>query len=140
MMNIHTTCVAIKGQGVLLFGPPGSGKSDLALRLIMHKMAVLVADDRTDIVIKDNQIIASCPSSIKGLLEVRGVGIQKFPHLPSVEVKLVVELVKDYHNIDRLPEKKYYDIGGVKLPLLKLYPFENSATDKLVIKLDSTLD
>lgn len=140
MMNIHTTCIAVNGQGVLLFGAPGSGKSDLALRLIMHNAAVLVADDRTDIEVREGHVIASSPKSISGMLEVRGVGICKFPHQPFCEVKLAVELVKSWSAVERLPAAQTYDIGGVKIPLLRLFPFEASAPDKIVIKLDSALD
>ena len=55
MLNIHTTCVSIKNHGILLLGAPASGKSDLALRLILHHQALLVSDDRTDIEIKSNK-------------------------------------------------------------------------------------
>ena len=140
MMNIHTTCIAIKGKGVLIFGTPGSGKSDLALRCILNKKAILVADDRTNIDISSGKIIASCPENIKGLLEVRGVGIQKMQTTDSCEIKLAIELVKSYTDIERLPEPSYYKIGEIKIPLLKLYAFEPSAVDKIVIKLESFID
>ena len=131
MMNIHTTCIAFNGRGVLIFGAPGSGKSDLALRCIANKNAILVADDRTNIDIREGRIIASCPANIKGMLEVRGVGIHKMHSL---------EFLKSYKDMERLPEPAFYEIGGIKIPLLKLYPFEASAPDKLVIKLDSAID
>ncbi len=140
MMNIHTTCIAFNGQGVLIFGAPGSGKSDLALRCIAHKNAVLVADDRTNIDIREKRIIASCPAAIKGRLEVRGVGVQKVHSLDFCEVKMAVELAKSFQDIERLPKDCFYDVCGIKIPLLKLYPFENSAPDKLVIKLESLID
>ena len=140
MMNIHTTCIAFNGRGVLIFGAPGSGNSDLALRCIANKNAILVADDRTNIDIREGRIIASCPANIKGMLEVRGVGIHKMHSLEFCEIKLAVELVKSYKDMERLPEPAFYEIGGIKIPLLKLYPFEASAPDKLVIKLDSAID
>ena len=74
-LNIHATCISLKNKGILLLGPSGSGKSDLALRAIMQKNAKLVADDRVDISLKNNNIYASCPAAIQGLLEVRGIGI-----------------------------------------------------------------
>ena len=49
MINIHATLVKLKNKGILIIGKSGSGKSDLALRLIMDKKAKLVADDRVDI-------------------------------------------------------------------------------------------
>ena len=140
MMNIHTTCISLNGRGILLMGAPGAGKSDLALRLIRHCGAVLVADDRTDIEFAEDGIWASCPKSISGKLEVRGVGICNFPFASKAKVALVVELAKAPSEVERLPEADFYDLGGHQLPLLKLYPFEASAIDKIVIKAESLLD
>ena len=140
MLNIHTTCININNKGILLMGASGSGKSDLALRMIKHAGAILVSDDRTDIEIKNGKVYGKTPHTIAGLLEVRGIGIQKVPHVEEVEIKLVVELKKTYQEIARLPQAEFYDFEGVKLPLLKLYPFEASAPDKIVIKLDSMVD
>ena len=67
-------------------GASGSGKSDLALRMILEKGAVLIADDRTDIRRGANRPVASCPETIKGLLEVRGVGIVTPPAQAETEV------------------------------------------------------
>ncbi|MFR8204974.1 MAG: HPr kinase/phosphorylase [Alphaproteobacteria bacterium] len=62
-----------------LSGGSGTGKSDLALRLIMDKKAVLVADDRVELELRNSLITASAPLPLKGLLEVRGIGIMTFP-------------------------------------------------------------
>lgn len=140
MLNIHTTCISLKGKGVLIFGAPGSGKSDLALRLIRHEGAILVSDDRTDIEIEDNKVIAHTPPKIAGLLEVRGIGIQKMPYSNKAEIKLAIELVKDFKEVERLPEERFSEIGGIKIPCIKLYPFEVTAADKIVIKLDSLVE
>ena len=77
-VNIHASCVAIGGKAVLLLGASASGKSDLALRLI-DGGAVLVADDRTILRVKNGGLNASAPPSIRGLLEIRAVGIVKLP-------------------------------------------------------------
>ena len=140
MLNIHTTCISLKGRGILLMGPPGAGKSDLALRLIRHCGAILVADDRTDIEITENGAFASCPKSIAGKLEVRGVGICNFPYEAKAKVSLVIELVKTPQSVARLPSAEFYNLGGCLIPLLKLYPFESSIIDKIVIKAESLLD
>ncbi len=140
MLNIHTTCISINSKGVLLMGASGSGKSDLALRLIKHAGAILVSDDRTDIEIKGGKVYGRTPHTIAGLLEVRGIGIQKVSYVEEVEIKLVVELKKTYQEISRLPQKEFYNFEGTKLPMIKLYPFEASAPDKIVIKLDSMVD
>ncbi len=138
--NIYATCVAIDDMGVLISGKSGSGKSDLALRLINNKNAALVSDDRTDIVIKNNKLYASSPDIIKGMLEVRGVGIIKLPYVESAEIKLVINLVDDIEKIERLPEEKFYEKYGIKIPMTDLYAFEVSSVDKVVIKLNHILE
>jgi HPr kinase/phosphorylase len=137
--NIHATCVSINNAGILLLGKSGSGKSDLALRLIMNKGAKLVADDRVDIFEQNGKIFASAPKNIKGLLEVRGVGIVNMPAADSVEVKLAVELAANLNEVERMPKNLQYQILNHVVPLLKLYPFEASAADKVVIKLNAVV-
>ncbi|MGC8522689.1 MAG: HPr kinase/phosphorylase [Acidibrevibacterium sp.] len=85
--QIHGSCVARDGAGVLLLGPSGAGKSDLALRLIDRGFA-LVADDRVDIAAG----IARAPAELAGLIEIRGLGIAQLAHTPEVPLALVVEL------------------------------------------------
>jgi len=104
--NIHASCVAIGAQGVLLLGKSGTGKSDLALRLI-DDGAQLVADDRTILFVTKGALHAKAPGSIKGLLEMRGVGIAAFPARPSVKVALVVRLGAEDA---RLPAPRLYHI------------------------------
>ena len=67
------------GEAVLLVGPPGSGKSDLVLRLLARGFE-LVADDQVDII----DGIASCPADLAGLLEVRGLGVVRLPYRSGV--------------------------------------------------------
>src|SRR3546814_14236208 len=74
MQTVHATTVALDGTGVLLRGPAGSGKSDLALRLI-DQGARLVADDRTALALEGGRIIARAPETIAGRTEVRGLEI-----------------------------------------------------------------
>jgi serine kinase of HPr protein (carbohydrate metabolism regulator) len=97
--NIHASCVAIGSAGVLLLGPSGAGKSDLALRLI-DDGAQLVADDRTILFIDKGALWAKAPASIRGLIEIRGVGIVKTPARARVKISLVVKLGKEG---ERLP-------------------------------------
>ena len=92
--NIHASCVAIGAKGVLLLGPSGAGKSDLALRLI-DDGAQLVADDRTILFIDKGALWAKPPASIRGLIEIRGVGIVKMPARARVKIALVVKLGKE---------------------------------------------
>ncbi len=138
--NIYATSVAINNFGVIIIGKSGSGKSDLALRLINNKNAVLVSDDRTDICVKDNKLYASAPEVIKGLMEIRGVGIVRLDYMPIAEVKLVINLVDDIKKIERVPKNFFYEYFNLKIPMLDLYAFEVSAVDKVVIKLKAILE
>ena len=138
--NIHASCVCINGRGLLLLGASGSGKSDLALRLIENKKAVLVADDRVDLSITKGKLYASPPEILKGLLEVRGVGIMTIPFCSQTEVCLAIKLMPDFKTVERLPEEEFFVFKDIKIPQLSLYPFESSAPDKIVIKLKALLD
>ena len=109
---LHATCLEIGGCGVLILGVPGSGKSDLALRLIdepgrgtgLEAMtARLVADDQVAITRRGDRLFASPPASLAGLIEVRGLGIVAVEHAPEAELRLAVRLAAA-SRIDRLPE------------------------------------
>ncbi len=114
-------------------GPSGSGKSDLALRLIMNKNAKLVADDRTDICNQNGKLTATCPSTILGKMEVRGIGICNFSPCPQTEIKLVVNLLLDSQNVERLPEKQTICFCGINIPQISLHGLEASAPDKVIL-------
>lgn len=131
--NIYATCVAFTGKAILLTGKSGSGKSDLALRLIMDKGAVLVADDRVDVWAEDGVLWAAAPQNIKSMIEVRGVGICNFACLDKAKVSLAVELVGKDEKIERLPEPADIVMAGVKIPVIKICPFEASAVDKVLL-------
>ncbi len=129
MICVHGTTVSIDGIGVLLRGPSGSGKSDLALRLI-DGGARLVADDQTEVRCIDGGLRASAPRTIAGLLEVRGIGILSVPSLHSAPLGLVVDLVAS-EAVERLPEPRFCEFLDHRLPLLALAPFEVSTPAKL---------
>ena len=128
-MQIHASCIELAGAGILLRGPSGSGKSDLALRLIDNG-ARLVADDRTDLVVEDGRLIASSPAPIAGKLEVRGVGILALPVVARSRVGIAVDLVAA-SAVERLPAAQCCSYLGVELPLIAIAPFEASAPAKL---------
>lgn len=125
--QIHATAVAISGEGVLLLGGPGSGKSDLALRLI-DRGAMLVADDRVDLAAEGGRLHASPPPAIAGRIEMRGIGIVARPHLPRVSLMLAVHLGQA---AERLPTARTSEWLGVQLPVLFLPAFEASAPLKV---------
>ncbi|WP_043643554.1 HPr kinase/phosphorylase [Caenispirillum salinarum] len=133
--RMHVTTVAVEGVGVLLRGPSGSGKSDLALRLI-DAGATLVSDDYTDLYLRDGVLTAAAPEIIAGLMEVRGVGIVRLcpPTAPPapVPVALLVDLVHDACAVERLPDPQ----AEALLPdhpvrRIVLDPFEASAPAKV---------
>jgi serine kinase of HPr protein (carbohydrate metabolism regulator) len=138
---VHATCIAFGDRAALLTGPSGSGKSDLALRCMMTPLpgtgsARLVADDQVIVERRGACLIARAPDTIRGRLEVRGLGILEFPHVPEAEIRLVVNLA-EASRIERLPDPgKTTDILGVRLPALFLAPFEASAPFKLLLALE----
>jgi len=133
MTQIHATAIAIDEQGVLLRGPSGAGKSDLALRLI-EQGAQLIADDRVELMKKGNDLMAFAPSTIEGMLEIRNVGIIKLQNLGATAVKLVIDLTPS-EELDRMPEKEYAEIDGVKIERVRLNPFEASTPAKISLAL-----
>ena len=136
MKTVHATAVAIDGNGILLRGPSGSGKSDLALRL-MDAGGVLVSDDRVEISVLDESIVARAPKTIAGKLEVRGFGIVQVSYLSEVPITLIADLVND-RKIERLPENHTAVVLGQIVHTILLNPFDSSAVAKL--KIASTLD
>ena len=103
-VNIHASCVALGQAGVLLLGKSGAGKSDLALRLI-DSGATLVADDRTILFTRGGALCARSPDSIRGLLEIRGLGIVELKTRANVKIALVVQLGREG---ERLPVHRLY--------------------------------
>jgi HPr kinase/phosphorylase len=128
-MQVHGSCAARDGAGVLLVGPAGSGKSDLVLRLI-DRGFVLVADDRVDI----DGGHARPPASLAGLLEVRGLGIVRLPFLDRARLVLAVDLSADG---ERLPSPEA--ARGLGVPLIRMRAFSASAAQRVGLALDAAL-
>lgn len=134
---VHATAVAVAGNGVLLTGPSGSGKSDLALRLI-DRGAKLVSDDAVSIYLVDGTLMLATAPNIEGKIEVRGIGIFEVDTVSPVPLRLVVDLCPD---VERMPlpclttHIRSYDI-----PYFALVPFEPSAAIKLEYALRTVID
>ena len=133
MIRVHGTSVALGGDGILLRGPSGSGKSDLALRLI-DEGGRLVADDQTELRLSGDDVAMAAPATIAGRMEVRGIGLLRVPSVAAAPLRLVVDLAPG-EAIERLPEPQSCDYLGRRFPLIQLAPFEASASAKLRLAL-----
>ena len=115
----QATCVAIGGRGLMIEGPPGSGKSSLALALI-DRGAVLVGDDGVTVE-RDGDVVRASPApATAGLLEVRNVGLFAFPTLSNVRVALLVRLEPAAPRFRDVPD--WLDRFGVRIPAIDLWP------------------
>ena len=113
-MRVHASAVALEGQGVLITGAAGSGKSSLALTLMAFG-AVLIADDQTELWREGDTLWARAPDSINGLIEARTVGILKAKSAPA---PIVLAIDMDRMETKRLPERHHVTHLGVTLPCL----------------------
>lgn len=140
---VHATAIAANGRAALIMGPSGAGKSTLALRAITTPYmdggrlvtVTLVADDQVSIARQHGGLVAAPPATIAGKLEVRGVGIVDFPHLPLAGIALAVNL-KPAREIERLPPGDLrHNILGIELPLVEIDASDPGATARLVLAL-----
>ena len=123
----------MEGRAVLISGPSGSGKSDLALRLL-DRGFILVSDDRTIMRKEGNKLLASAPDTIKGKLEIRGIGIVDVETVSDVPVALVVEITGE---ILRMPDdSRERIILGLPIPMINLDALTASAPSKVALALD----
>ncbi len=139
---VHGTAIALGGRTALLRGASGSGKSDLALRAVatpasclVESSFELVADDQVVIRAAEDGLTVSPPDRLRGLIEVRGLGIFAVPHRAHAHLSLLVDLAAP-DQVDRLPDPwPTDDLLGVSLPVLRLAPFEAAAPLKLALAL-----
>jgi serine kinase of HPr protein (carbohydrate metabolism regulator) len=125
--RLHATTVAVDGLAVMIEGASGSGKSDLALRLI-DRGAILVSDDQTLVVRSGKTLLARAPTTIAGRIEVRGIGILAMPHVEDVPVAL---LVRVDGAVERMPERRARRIAGIDVRQFAVDPFHASAPIKV---------
>lgn len=131
--TLHASTVALEGRAVLIAGISGAGKSDLALQLI-DRGFTLVADDQTIVQKRGERLHASAPPTIRGKLEIRGLGIVTMPVIEDVPVALVVELASD---IQRYPsDARDRVICGISVPLISVDAKTASAPSKVSLALD----
>ena len=127
--QVHATCIGLEGIGLLLRGPSGTGKSDLAFRMMEHN-SKLIADDCVNLFLKNGVLMAQAPYSLRGLLEVRGVGIIEVPYENNICVFGVINLV-DSNQVQRLPNHQMETLLGIEVPSYQLNPWEISAIAKV---------
>lgn len=121
----------ISGLGVLIIGASGTGKSDLALRLI-EEGGWLVSDDQSEIEVLRGRYVATAPTTISGLIEVRGLGIRKVARKASCCLNLAVVL--GHSEPERLPAARTWRLPGAagpEIPQIRLFAPAASATAKV---------
>lgn len=111
---LHANAVVFQGQGVLIKGDSGRGKSGLSLQL-MALGAQLVADDRTVLETRNGTVVMSAPKSIHGLIEARGIGILSADAVDQAILCAVVDL--DQEETERLPPVREISVSGHRFPL-----------------------
>ncbi|CAM4143962.1 HPr(Ser) kinase/phosphatase [Erysipelothrix inopinata] len=141
--SVHGGLMNVFGKGVLLIGDSGMGKSEVALELVLRGHA-LIADDRVDISRVKEKIIGRAPELLKGMLEIRGIGIidvtQMFgvnAYLEQEEIDFVVELRKWDDNAQYLragvEEQAYYEALGLKIPHL-IFPVKEGRNMAVLVE------
>lgn len=118
----------------MIEGRSGSGKSDLALRLI-DRGAKLVSDDYTIARRQGKNLLASPPPNIAGKMEVRGIGLVDMENVSDVPVCLIVQLFDVVDRMPLTPEKRV--VAGVMVPVMKIAPMENSAPIKVELAMEA---
>ncbi len=134
--NVHGTAIVVGERGLIFLGPSGIGKSMMAFTCLTiarraKAFSALISDDQVFLDHKDDRIVATCPPSITGLMELRGSGIVKMDNVASAPLDLAVQLVS-VAGTDRLPpENEYWQIGDLgRLPLVRI---ADTAADPLAI-------
>lgn len=127
--RVHASCVSIGSRGVLLLGKSGSGKSDVALRLMAHG-AMLVADDQVLLHEEDGVLRAGVDAHIRGLLEIRGIGLVRYPVASNIPLRLAVNLVA-LEQMEHIPTPQQFSLLGVSIPQISIHGFDSSTPHKI---------
>lgn len=107
--TVHGSVVLVGARAILIRGPAGSGKSQLAMRILaaaaagMFRFARLVADDRVELAAAHGRLIARPPPGLAGLIEVRGLGVRRIEYEPAAVVTLALDLADP--RAQRMPEE-----------------------------------
>jgi HPr kinase/phosphorylase len=123
----HGVLMEVYGEGILLIGESGIGKSEAAVELLKRGHR-LIADDAVEIRrVSGNTLMGSAPELIRNYIELRGIGIVNVAKLfgmgavkPENNIDMIVNIVpwKTSEVFDRLGlEDQYMDILGVRVPM-----------------------
>lgn len=120
--NLHGTALVLGDRGVLILGASGSGKSTLALTLITqfqagNRLGRLVGDDQVLMAAQGGRVTCAAPETIRGLVEVFGLGPSRISVERHAVIDLLVRLVSPAET-ERLPEERFEDMAGCRLPCL----------------------
>ena len=130
--DLHASAVVWCGQGVLLRGRPGAGKSTVTAGL-MAMGAYLVADDLVRVEHRGRALYAGAVAA-HGLIELRGSGIFRLATTQGVRVRLCVELEPSSRS-ERLPARRCTSLLGVDMPLLVIDGRDPASTTRILIAL-----
>jgi serine kinase of HPr protein (carbohydrate metabolism regulator) len=120
MSKAHqASCVAIGERGVLIEGPPGSGKSSLALGLI-DRGAVLVGDDGVLLEARAGRLYAEPHPNTRGMMEVRNLGLVELACSDAVPIALIIVL--DIEAPRFIESAEHTEQLGVTVPMVRLWP------------------
>ncbi|SEN68827.1 Hpr(Ser) kinase/phosphatase [Loktanella fryxellensis] len=128
-ITLHGTAVALDGRAVLIRGRSGTGKSALALQLIALG-AMLIADDQVVLTRRGDDVIASCPPALRGVIEARGMGILRARPTGPAPLACVVDL--DTTEVARLPEWHSITLVGCAVPLFQKPPYIDLAAALMI--------
>ena len=121
--TIHASAVLVGYRGILIRGPSGAGKSQLALRLLQSPgFSQLIGDDRLHVEALHGRLLIRPADALRGLFEIRGVGIIRMAFEPVAVASLVVDL--GVSEAERLPSEAggTVAIAGVRLARLAVAP------------------
>lgn len=124
--TMHATAIVVGQTGLLFLGPSGAGKSSSAFACLSEAEALgwnaaLIADDRTRLTVQADRCIASCPHSIRGLLELRGTGIISFRRIDRAVIHCAVTFAEPSAATRIPPESETFSCNGVSMPLMRLW-------------------
>ncbi len=127
--QLHGTAVKVNGEGVLLLGESGCGKSDLALRLL-DRGHQLIADDVVLLKLEKGVLLARPAEAIEKTIECRGIGLIEVASIGATPISLLIRLV-DADSVPRLPEFETESLLGLTVRRLYLCAYEVSAPLKV---------